>query len=28
MSYTSEQLKAIARQKAREFGVNENIFLR
>ena len=28
MSYTSEQLKEIARQKARDFGVNENIFLR
>lgn len=28
MSYTSEQLKEIARQKARDFGVNEDIFLR
>jgi hypothetical protein len=28
MSYTSEQLKEIARQKARDFGVDENIFLR
>ena len=28
MSYTSEQLKEIARQKARSFGVNEDIFLR
>lgn len=27
MSYTSEQLKEIARQKARDFGVNEQIFL-
>jgi hypothetical protein len=28
MSYTTEQLKEIARQKARDFGVNEDIFLR
>ena len=28
MAYTSEQLQAIARQKARDFGVNENVFLR
>lgn len=28
MSYTSEQLKEIARQKARTYGVNEDIFLR
>jgi hypothetical protein len=28
MSYTTEQLKQIARQKARDFGVNEDIFLR
>ena len=28
MSYTSEQLKDIARQKARTYGVNEDIFLR
>lgn len=28
MSYTTEQLKEIARQKARDFGVNENIFLK
>lgn len=28
MSYTGEQLKEIARQKARDFGVNEDIFLR
>lgn len=27
MSYTTEQLKEIARQKARSFGVNEQIFL-
>jgi len=27
MSYTTEQLKQIARQKARDFGVNEDIFL-
>lgn len=27
MSYTSDQLKQIARQKARDFGINENIFL-
>lgn len=28
MSYTTEQLKQIARQKARDFGVNEDIFLK
>ena len=28
MAYTSEQLQAIARQKARDFGVNETIFFR
>jgi hypothetical protein len=28
MAYTTEQLKEIARQKARDFGVNEDIFLR
>lgn len=28
MSYTSEQLKEIAREKARTYGVNEDIFLR
>jgi len=28
MSYSTEQLKEIARQKARDFGVNEDIFLR
>ena len=28
MSYTTEELKQIARQKARDFGVNEDIFLR
>lgn len=28
MPYTTEQLKEIARQKARDFGVNEDIFLR
>ena len=28
MSYTVEQLKEIARQKARDFGVNEDIFLK
>ena len=28
MSYTTEQLKEIARQKARDFGVNEDIFLK
>lgn len=28
MSYNTEQLKEIARQKARDFGVNEDIFLR
>jgi hypothetical protein len=28
MSYNTEQLKEIARQKARDFGVNEDIFLK
>lgn len=28
MSYTTEQLQQIARQKARDFGVNEEVFLR
>ncbi len=28
MSYTTEQLKEIARKKARDFGVNEDIFLK
>lgn len=28
MAYTTEQLKEIARQKARDFGVNEEVFLR
>jgi len=28
MAYNTEQLKEIARQKARDFGINENVFLR
>ena len=28
MAYTTEQLKDLARQKARDFGVNEEVFLR
>lgn len=28
MSYTSEELTAVARQKARDYGVNEDIFLK